>query len=95
MACRHCGTDYRHTQSTGCCSACGNVFTSQSAFDAHRYSDADGRRCCRSPFTAVRKGRPMFMESARSKPGAKPLWSLWSSESERDERFGRFKEEDK
>ena len=34
--CPHCGTTARHGERIGCCSGCGQLFASQSAFDRHR-----------------------------------------------------------
>ena len=32
----HCGSVARHGERIGCCSGCGALFASQSAFDRHR-----------------------------------------------------------
>lgn len=78
--CPSCGTTYRHSDHVGCCSACREVFSGITAFDAHfGPRGEDGRRSCRDPRTATTKsGLPMFMPSRRSVAG-KPLWTGWAS----------------
>lgn len=34
--CPHCGTHAKHGERISCCSGCGTLFTSGSAFDKHR-----------------------------------------------------------
>ena len=36
VPCPHCKSIARHTDRVGCCSGCKRLFTSMSAFDAHR-----------------------------------------------------------
>ena len=45
--CPHCKTTIKHGTRFGCCSGCGWLFSSQSAFDLHhRVQKSTGRSAC-------------------------------------------------
>lgn len=68
--CRHCGTTYSHTDTTGCCSGCGRIFSGLAAFERHRVNLR-----CRDVETAVRMdGSPLFSVKRSDKGG--DLWRL-------------------
>ena len=95
--CPHCGTTVRHTTKVGCCSGCGELFSGDAAFDAHRVGTRS--RSCLSPETAVhgpggqRQGERIF-RPLRAAGMNKHIWGLNPSEKQA-ERFRRLNEQRK
>lgn len=61
MTCRHCKTDARHSDHTGCCSSCERLFKGLGAFDRHWTTPEPGQRACVDPLTVeTASGVPVY-----------------------------------
>ena len=67
-----CGHYTRHSQSIGCCSACKELFGSDSAFMAHR----KGGRCMEPGALTNSKGAPLLRQRESTSAPGEMLWVL-------------------
>jgi len=61
MTCKHCMTNARHSDRTGCCASCGRLFKGLAAFDRHWTTTEHGERVCVDPLTVrARSGADVY-----------------------------------
>lgn len=90
--CRTCGTLQKHSDTYGCCSACGLLFKGLEAFDKHFKRADDGSPICQHP-TEVLRWPGTERETNWFEPVPVPLGTAWRkalTPEERERQNARF-----